>query len=69
VSGVILHLFLTLALDGGELSASFPVCFTQGKSPQYPLDRRLHGPHCWYGHVSEEKNPCALARNWIPVSL
>jgi len=35
-----LHAFLTLALDGGEWSASH----SQGKSPQYPLERRMGGP-------------------------
>jgi hypothetical protein len=36
---------LTSALDGGEWSASRPGRFSpQGKSPWYPLDRRLGGP-------------------------
>jgi hypothetical protein len=40
-----LYAFLTSALDGGEWSASRPGRFTpQGKSPSYPLDRRLGGP-------------------------
>jgi hypothetical protein len=44
-SGCIDHIFFTLALVGGERSASRPCCFTpQGKSSQYPLDRRLGGP-------------------------
>jgi hypothetical protein len=30
--------FLTLALDGGEWSASFPSCFILGEEPQYPLN-------------------------------
>jgi hypothetical protein len=42
---VYLRAFLTSALDGGEWSASRPGRFTpQGKSPRYPLDRRLGGP-------------------------
>jgi len=28
----------------------------QGKSPQYPLDRRLGGPQICSGHTGEEKN-------------
>lgn len=37
--------FLTLALDGGEWSASDPrPLYLQGKSSPIPLDRRLGGP-------------------------
>jgi hypothetical protein len=44
-SGDIAPLFLTSALDGGEWSASRPCRFIpRGKSPRYPLDRRLGGP-------------------------
>jgi hypothetical protein len=41
-----IHIFLTSALDGDELSASRPGRFTppRGKSRRYPLDRRLDGP-------------------------
>jgi len=28
----------------------------QGKSPWYPLDRRLDGPHSWYGCDGEKKS-------------
>jgi hypothetical protein len=45
---------LTLALDGGEWSASR--LYSQGKSPWYPLDGRLGGPYSWSGHGVEEKN-------------
>jgi len=41
---VYIHAFLTLALRGGEWSASCPVCFTPlppGKEPRYLLDSRL----------------------------
>jgi hypothetical protein len=41
---------LTSALDGGEWSASRSGRFTQGKSPRYPLDRRLGGPQSRSGH-------------------
>jgi hypothetical protein len=30
--------------------------YSQGKSPWYPLDRRLDGPHSRSGHGGEEKN-------------
>jgi hypothetical protein len=50
-----LHDFLTSALDGGELSASRPGCFTlRGKSPRYPLDRRLGGPPSRSGSCGEK---------------
>jgi hypothetical protein len=40
-----IHNFLISALDGGEWSAQRPGHFNLwGKSPQYPLDRRLGGP-------------------------
>jgi hypothetical protein len=37
---VLIHVFLTSVLAGGEWSASRPYRFT----PEYPLDRRLGGP-------------------------
>jgi hypothetical protein len=30
--------------------------YSQGKSSQYPLDRRLGRPQSWSGHSGEEKN-------------
>jgi hypothetical protein len=45
----------------------------QGKSPWYPLDRRLGGPQGHSGHGSEEKNPQlppgieSLNTNHLPV--
>jgi hypothetical protein len=48
---------LTSVLDGGEWSASRPGRFTpRGKSPWYPLDRRLGGPQTRSGRSGEEKN-------------
>jgi hypothetical protein len=38
----------------GQLHA--PAALSQGKSPCYPLDRRLGGPRSQSGHGSEEKN-------------
>jgi hypothetical protein len=46
---------LIQALDGGEWSASRPSRFTN-KSPWYPLDRRLGGPHSRSLRGGEEKN-------------
>jgi hypothetical protein len=52
-----LYEFLTSALDGGRWSASCSGRFTyRGKSPRYPLDRRLGGPQNRSGHGGEEKN-------------
>jgi hypothetical protein len=50
---VLIHIFLTSALAGGERSASRPGRFTPGKSPRYPLDRRLGDPRA--GLVDLEK--------------
>jgi hypothetical protein len=47
---------LTSTLDGGEWSASRPAALSQGKSPRYPLDRRLGGPQGRSGRGGEEKN-------------
>jgi hypothetical protein len=55
-SGCIDPLFLTSALVGGEWSTSRPGRFTpRGKSPRYPLDRRLGGPQSRSGRSGEEK--------------
>jgi hypothetical protein len=52
-----LHVFLTLALGGGEWSALLPGRFTlREKSPWYPLDKRLGGPQSHPGRGGEEKN-------------
>jgi hypothetical protein len=46
---------LTSALDGIEWSASCPCRFTpQGKSPWYPLDRRLGGPQSPSGRGGDD---------------
>jgi hypothetical protein len=38
--------------------------YPQGKSPWYPLDRRLGGPQSRYGRGGEEKNSqCAEVKN------
>jgi hypothetical protein len=47
----------TSALDGGEWSASRLLRFTsKGRSPWYPLDKRLDGPESQSGRGGEEKN-------------
>jgi len=48
-----LYKFLTLALDGGELSTSRACCFTWGKRPVYPLSRRLDGSQSLFGRTGE----------------
>jgi hypothetical protein len=54
---------LTLALDGGEWSASHPGRFTHGKEP---LVRRLGGPQCRSGRA-DEKNSQSLPRLEPPI--
>jgi hypothetical protein len=66
--GVINPPFLTSALDGGEWSASLPGRFHPGKSPWYPLDRRLGGPHSRSGRYGEDKS-LASAGNRPPAGL
>jgi hypothetical protein len=56
-SGGIAARIVTSALDGGEWSASRPDRFApHGKSPWYPLNRRLGGPQIRSGCGDEEKN-------------
>jgi hypothetical protein len=51
-----IHIFLTLALAGGEWSASRPgPLYPRGNRPRYPLDRRLGGPQSLAGQCGEEK--------------
>jgi hypothetical protein len=46
--------FLTLALVGGEWSASLPDRFTLGeRAPRYLLDRRVGGPQSQSGRRGE----------------
>jgi len=55
-----MYAFLTSALNevGGQIHAT--AALPQGKSPCYPLDRRLFGPQRWYGRGGEGKilSPC-----------
>jgi hypothetical protein len=41
----------------------------QGKSPWYPLDRRLGGPQSRSGHGGEEKNSQLLPGFETPVPI
>jgi hypothetical protein len=57
VVDVDIHIFLTLALVGGELSSSRLGRLTLGETAvRYPLDRRLSGPQYRSGRRGEEKN-------------
>jgi len=42
--------------------------YPQGKGHQYPLQRRLCGPHSWHGHPGEDtpkpQPPWCLMFNW-----
>jgi hypothetical protein len=53
------RIFLTSALVGGEWSATRPCRFTsRGKSPRYPLDRRLGVPEpVWSTWRKENSRP------------
>jgi hypothetical protein len=53
---VLIHIFFTLALPGGEWLASRPGRFIpEEKEPQYPFDRRLGEPQSQSGGCGEEK--------------
>jgi hypothetical protein len=55
--------FPTLALDGGEWSASRPGrALGPGKGPRYPLYRRLGGPQSRFGHRGYRKKSFRLSR-------
>jgi hypothetical protein len=51
-----IHVYLTLALVGGEWSASRPGRFTPGEITRYPLNRGLGEPQNRSGRRGEEKN-------------
>jgi hypothetical protein len=44
-----------------------PAIFPRGKSPWYPLNRRLGGLQSWSGRVGEEKNSQPLPRLEPPI--
>jgi hypothetical protein len=61
--------FLTLALDGDQMSASRPGrALPLEKDPQYPLDRRLGRPQSWFGHRDYRESPFPLPgiEPWLP---
>jgi len=39
-----------------------------GKSPHFPLNRRLGEPQSLFGLCGDERNSC-LCQNWVPVSV
>jgi hypothetical protein len=58
------HAFLNSALERRCVVSSTPrPLYAQGKSPWYPMDRRLGGPQCRSGHGGEEKNSHSLS--WL----
>lgn len=55
-----LHIFLISALHGSNWPALCPCSLTSGKEPQYPLTRRLGGPHSRSKHCRYDMNPFLL---------
>jgi hypothetical protein len=56
VMEVYLHLFFDLGTSSWWVVSFTPrALYPQGKSPWYPLDRRLGGPQSWSGCEGEEK--------------
>jgi len=49
----------------GQLHA--PAAYLQGKSPWFPLDRRLGGPQSRFGHLGEEINSHQLSGIEPPI--
>jgi hypothetical protein len=49
------HAFLTSVPDGSSGHIHVPAALPQGKSPWYPLDRRLGGPQIQSGRGGEKK--------------
>jgi len=60
--GIDPHTFLTSVLDEGEWSASRPSHFNLGEPPlfQYPMVRRVGGPHIQSGCGGEKGNASPL---------
>jgi hypothetical protein len=57
---VLIHVFLISALVGSqEVSYTPRTLYPRGKSPRYPLDRRLGGPQNRSGRRGEEENLAA----------
>jgi hypothetical protein len=49
------------------VSFTIRLLYPQGKSPWYPLDRRLGGPQSRSGHSGEEKNSQSLSGLEPPI--
>jgi hypothetical protein len=61
-----IHVFLTSALLGGELSSSRPVFTTPGKNCRYPLYKKIGGPQNLYG---QEKSCHCRVSNCEPSAV
>jgi hypothetical protein len=67
---VYIHVYLTSALVGSEWSASCPGRFTpRGKSPRYPLGRRLYGPQPVWTTWRRPRTPTAWSSSPEPVAV
>ena len=80
--GLVLHSFLTSALDGGDWWTSRPGRCTPGKESRYPLNRTLGGPQNRSGRYREEESlfpllafdprtlqPVTYSRCTVPTTL
>lgn len=67
---VLLLSFVTLALDGGQLSSS-PIQITPEKEQWRPLNRRVGGPQRHFRRFGEEENNLPLGgfEPWILRSV
>jgi len=75
--GISLQPFITSAIDGVVVSFTPQPIYSRGKSPPYPLDRKLGGPQSRSGRGGEEKripsfppqelNPGRPARNLFSI--
>jgi hypothetical protein len=55
---ILLHSFVTSALNRPEWSASHPGSFTHGKEPWFPLNMKLGGLNSWSDCFGEERISC-----------
>jgi len=53
-----LNAFIPLALE--VVSFTSQLIYPWGKTPWYPLDRRLGAPQSWSGHISFEEKESAI---------
>jgi hypothetical protein len=62
---VLLHLFLTSVLDGGEWSVSQPGNFAPKKEPQYQSNRKLGWPPAGLDDLEKSFLPLLEFEPWI----